>query len=133
MSGLRRQSIDLMSGERLVRIDRPPVRISAVPDALGAVQVPFCGAGLARTWADLRPHRSWMRGAICRPTFWLRNAKGASTLSGLLSRNEVTRDYAYNRHLFARLAQGWYQFNLGVGGTAPGCVGRVVGTHSMKR
>ena len=32
-------------------------------------------------------------------------------LSGLLARNEVERDYAYNRALFMRVAQGWYQFN----------------------
>jgi len=29
----------------------------------------------------------------------------------VLSRNEVARDYAYNRALFMRVAQGWYQFN----------------------
>jgi hypothetical protein len=32
-------------------------------------------------------------------------------LSGVLARNEVERDYAYNRALFRRVAQGWYQFN----------------------
>ena len=32
-------------------------------------------------------------------------------LSGVLARNEVSRDYAYNRALFLRMAQGWYQFN----------------------
>ena len=32
-------------------------------------------------------------------------------LSGVLSRNEVARDYAYNRALFMRVSQGWYQFN----------------------
>jgi hypothetical protein len=32
-------------------------------------------------------------------------------LSGVLSRNEVARDYAYNRRLFIRLRQGLYQFN----------------------
>lgn len=32
-------------------------------------------------------------------------------LSGVLARNEVERDYAYNRALFMRVAQGWYQFN----------------------
>lgn len=32
-------------------------------------------------------------------------------LSGVLARNEVARDYAYNRALFMRVAQGWYQFN----------------------
>ena len=32
-------------------------------------------------------------------------------LSSVLSRNEVDRDYAYNRRLFKRMVQGWYQFN----------------------
>ena len=32
-------------------------------------------------------------------------------LSGVLARNEVSRDYAYNRALFKRRALGWYQFN----------------------
>jgi hypothetical protein len=32
-------------------------------------------------------------------------------ISAVLSRNEVDRDYAYNRALFKRVAQGWYQFN----------------------
>jgi hypothetical protein len=32
-------------------------------------------------------------------------------LSSVLSRNEVARDYAYNRKLFRRMDQGWYQFN----------------------
>jgi hypothetical protein len=32
-------------------------------------------------------------------------------LSGVLARNEIEREYAYNRALFMRVAQGWYQFN----------------------
>ncbi|MGO9444952.1 MAG: hypothetical protein ACLPXB_09270, partial [Thiobacillaceae bacterium] len=32
-------------------------------------------------------------------------------LSGVLARNEIDRDYAYNRALFMRVIQGWYQFN----------------------
>ena len=32
-------------------------------------------------------------------------------LSGVLARNEVSRDYAYNRRLFKRRALGCYQFN----------------------
>ncbi len=32
-------------------------------------------------------------------------------LSGVLARNEVSRDYDYNRSLFYRISQGWYQFN----------------------
>ena len=35
-------------------------------------------------------------------------------LSSVWSRNEIDRDYAYNRALFMRVAQGWYQFNPGL-------------------
>lgn len=35
-------------------------------------------------------------------------------LSNVLSRNEVDRDYAYNRRLFKRARQGWYQLNPGL-------------------
>jgi hypothetical protein len=41
-------------------------------------------------------------------------------LSGVLSRNEVDRDYAYNRALFKRVAQGWYQFNPKLSVRRPG-------------
>jgi hypothetical protein len=34
-----------------------------------------------------------------------------SHLSNVLSRNEVEREYAYNRRLFKRIAHGWYQIN----------------------
>lgn len=32
-------------------------------------------------------------------------------LSGVLARNELARDYPYNRHLFLRMRQGYYVFN----------------------
>lgn len=35
-------------------------------------------------------------------------------LCSVLSRNEVARDYAYNRGLFLRVQQGFYQFNPGL-------------------
>ena len=35
-------------------------------------------------------------------------------LSAVLSRNELTRDYAYNRRLFARTAHGFYVLNPAV-------------------
>lgn len=38
-----------------------------------------------------------------------RNKRAA--LSGVLARNEVSRDYAYNRALFRRVLRGWYQLN----------------------
>ncbi len=37
--------------------------------------------------------------------------KKRAFISGVLARNEVERDYAYNRRLFLRLSTGHYQFN----------------------
>lgn len=46
------------------------------------------------------------------PTSVLRAERNKrSHLSNVLSRNEVDRDYAYNRMLFKRVAHGHYQFN----------------------
>ena len=46
------------------------------------------------------------------PTSVLRAERNKrSHLSNVLSRNEVERDYAYNRMLFKRVAHGHYQFN----------------------
>jgi hypothetical protein len=45
-------------------------------------------------------------GSVLKPE---RNKR--SHLSSVLSRNEVDRDYPYNRKLFKRIAHGWYQIN----------------------
>jgi len=45
-------------------------------------------------------------GSVLKPE---RNKR--SYLSSVLSRNEVDRDYPYNRKLFKRIAHGWYQIN----------------------
>ncbi|KAF1005721.1 MAG: RecBCD enzyme subunit RecB [Burkholderia gladioli] len=102
--------IDLMSGERLVRIDRHLSEYLLVQTLWALFKsrfvVPeararggFETASIVDAWRDLPAH-------ILAP-----ERKRREYLSGLLSRNEVTREYAYNRHLFTRLAQGWYQFN----------------------
>lgn len=49
---------------------------------------------------------AYLPGSVVRPERTKRQY-----LSGVLARNEVDRDYAYNRALFKRVAQGWYQFN----------------------
>ncbi|CUI07158.1 hypothetical protein [Massilia antarctica] len=41
-------------------------------------------------------------------------------ISGVLARNEVNRDYAYNRRLFKRLSTGRYQFNPALALRRPG-------------
>jgi hypothetical protein len=45
------------------------------------------------------------------PTVLPARRKARAHLSNVLSRNEVTRDYAYNRKLFKRIAHGYYQLN----------------------
>lgn len=42
------------------------------------------------------------------------NRKKRPYLSSVLARNEVSRDYAYNRHLFLRTSIGHYIFNPGI-------------------
>lgn len=103
-------SVDVNTGERLVRIDRHlseyflfqtlwvlfksrfthPIRS---PDAAFETQA------ILNAWQYLPAN-------VVYPE---RNKR--AHLSALLSRNEVERDYAYNRALFKRIRQGWYQFN----------------------
>ena len=102
-------SLDLMSNERLVRIDRHLSEYLLVQTFWALFKSRFAIRAHARAgfdttvivdaWRDLPAH-------IVAP-----GHKQRSYLSGLLSRNEVERDYAYNRRLFVRIAQGWYQFN----------------------
>jgi hypothetical protein len=103
-------AVDVLSGERLVRIDRHlseyflfqtlwvlfKSRFSVyIWDERGG----FDTAAILDAWKHLPP-------SVLRPE---RNRR--QHLSSLLSRNEVERDYAYNRRLFVRLVQGWYQFS----------------------
>jgi len=103
-------SIDVLAGERLVRIDRQlseyfllqtlwvPFR-SRFTHATHHLNGGFETAAILDAWRHL-------------PTSVLpaqRNRR--SHLSNVLSRNEVSRDYAYNRALFQRIGHGWYQFN----------------------
>jgi hypothetical protein len=102
-------SLDLMSSDRLVRIDRHLSEYLLVQTFWALFKSRFVTRAHARAgfdttvildaWRDLPPH-------IVAPEH-----KRRTYLSGLLSRNEVERDYAYNRRLFVRVAQGWYQFN----------------------
>jgi len=54
---------------------------------------------ILEAWSKLPP-------AVLRPE---RNKR--QHISAVLSRNEVERDYAYNRRIFERIQQGWYVFN----------------------
>lgn len=102
-------SLDVMAAERLVRIDRRlseyflfqtmwalfPARFTHGRSAYPA----FDTAAILEAWKHLPPQ-------VLRPD---RNRR--QHLSAVLSRNEVDRDYPWNRALFKRLRQGWYQLN----------------------
>ena len=103
-------AVDVMSGERLVRIDRHLSEYLLFQTLWALFKSRFTVRGwrerggfetasILEAWQHLPPN-------VLRPE---RNKR--QHLTHLLSRNEVARDYAYNRRLFVRLAQGWYQFN----------------------
>lgn len=104
-------SIDLMVGERLVRIDRHLSEYLL----LQTMWVLFKSRFQGKTW--------WSRYTafdtatvlnVCLhlPPNVLKPARNKRAhLSSVLSRNEMNREYAYNRRLFMRIAQGWYLFN----------------------
>ena len=103
-------TLDLSTGQRLVRIERHQSEYLLV-QTMWALQLP--------AFAQPNPNRfGGMNTALLLdawqhlPTHVLSPQRNRRThLSGVLSRNEVARDYAYNRRLFIRLRQGLYQFN----------------------
>ncbi len=103
-------SIDVNTGERLVRIDRHLSEYflfqtlwALFKSCFTHIQRRDYGAfetsAIIAAWQHLPAN-------VVRPE---RNKR--QHVSAVLSRNEVERDYAYNRALFMRVAQGWYQFN----------------------
>ncbi len=103
-------SVDVNTGERLVRIDRHLSEYflfqtlwvlfkSRFTHPLGSPNTAFETQAILEVWEHLPAN-------VVYPE---RNKR--QHISSLLSRNEVDRDYAYNRALFKRLRQGWYQFN----------------------
>jgi len=103
-------SIDVNTGERLVRIDRHLSEYflfqtlwilfkSRFTHEQRRSYAAFETQSIIAAWQHLPAN-------VIRPE---RNKR--QHISSVLSRNEVERDYAYNRELFMRVAQGWYQFN----------------------
>jgi UvrD/REP helicase N-terminal domain len=105
-------SIDINTGQRLVRIDRHLTEYFLLQSLWVLMRLGFAtGNGdfyrycafdsqmVLDAWEDLPT-------SVLRPE---RNKR--SHLSNVLSRNEVERDYAYNRMLFKRVAHGYYQLN----------------------
>lgn len=103
-------SIDVNTGNRLVRIDRHQSEYflfqtcwtlfkSRFTHVLRHPYAAFETKAILEAWTHLPAN-------VVRPE---RNKR--QHLSNVFSRNEVNRDYIYNRALFKRVAQGWYQFN----------------------
>ena len=103
-------SIDFNNGERLVRIDRHLTEYFLVQTMWALFKSRFTHS-LRRPYAAFETQAildAWthLPASVVRPE---RNKR--QHLSNVLSRNEVERDYVYNRALFVRIEQGWYQFN----------------------
>ena len=103
-------AIDVSTGNRLVRIDRHLSEYFLFQTLWALFRSCFThsqrrdyGAFETQAILDAWQH---LPANVVKPE---RNKR--APLSGILSRNEVDRDYAYNRALFKRVAQGWYQFN----------------------
>jgi len=103
-------SVDVNTGDRLVRIDRHLSEYflfqtlwvlfkSRFTRATRTLEAAFDTQAILDAWENMPAN-------AVRP-----DRKRRQFLSGLLSRNEIDRDYAYNRKLFRRLRQGWYQFS----------------------
>jgi hypothetical protein len=103
-------SVDVNTGQRLVRIDRHLSEYFIFQTLWVLFKSRFThwqrkANGAFETQAILE---AWQHlpANVVRPE---RNKR--QHLSGVLARNEIERDYAYNRALFMRVRQGWYQFN----------------------
>ncbi|MBK7673302.1 MAG: ankyrin repeat domain-containing protein [Candidatus Accumulibacter sp.] len=103
-------SIDVNTGERLVRLDRHLSEYflfqtlwvlfkSRFTHRQRRTNGAFESQAILDAWQFLPAN-------IVRPE---RNRR--QHLSSVLARNEIDRDYAYNRALFKRASQGWYQLN----------------------
>jgi hypothetical protein len=103
-------SIDINTGERLVRIDRHLSEYLLFQTLWVLFRSRFTHEQRRNNGAfetrDILAAWQHLPANIVRPE---RNKR--QHLSGVLARNEIDRDYAYNRALFMRVAQGWYQFN----------------------
>ena len=103
-------SIDVKAGDRLVRIDRHLSEYFLFQTLWVLFKSRF-------THRQRRPNGAFETQAILEvwqamPANVVRAERNKRQhLSGVLARNEVERDYPYNRALFQRVAQGWYQFN----------------------
>jgi hypothetical protein len=102
--------VDVKAGERLVRIDKHSSEYFLFQTFWTLFKSRF--TRIDRTLNCALDTKAILRAWEGLPENVLRAARNKRQhLSHVLSRNEVERDYAYNRALFKRVAHGWYQFN----------------------
>jgi hypothetical protein len=102
--------VDVKAGERLVRIDKHLSEYLLFQTFWTLFKSRF--ARIDRTLNSALDTKVILRAWQGLPENVLRAARNRRQyLSHVLSRNEVQRDYPYNRALFKRMAHGWYQFN----------------------
>lgn len=103
-------SVDVQAGERLVRIDRHLSEYFLFQTFWALFKSRFTERA-RRPWCAFETEvilQAWEHlPANAVPA----ERKRRQHLSGVLARNEVDREYAYNRALFKRVRQGWYQLN----------------------
>jgi len=102
--------VDVKTGERLVRIDKHLSEYFLFQTFWTLFKSRF--THIDRSLNGGLDTKAILRAWEGLPENVLRAARNKRQhLSHVLSRNEVDRDYAYNRALFKRAAHGWYQFN----------------------
>jgi len=111
--------IDVMAGERLVRIDARHAEYLMLQTMWVLFKSCFGNADRSdRGGFDagtLLAAYERMPASVLAP-----ERKKRASISGVLSRNEIDRDYAYNRRLFQRVATGIYQLNPALSVRRPG-------------
>ena len=103
-------SIDVNTGERLVRIDQRHSEYFLFQTFWVLFKSLFTH-DQPRDFAALETQTILDAWQHLPATVVGHEKRKRSYLSGLLARNEINRDYAYNRRLFKRRALGCYQFN----------------------
>ena len=102
--------IDVMAGERLVRIDRRQSEYLLFQTMWVLFKSCFASTDASDRGAfdagKLLDAYARMPAEVFGP-----ERKKRAFISSVLARNEIGRDYAYNRRLFKRLSTGLYQFN----------------------
>ncbi len=102
--------VDVNTGDRMVRLDRHLSEYFLFQTLW--VLFKSCFTGVRRPGYAAFDTRAILDAWVGMPANVVNPERNRRQyLSGLLSRNEVSRDYAYNRSLFYRVTQGWYQFN----------------------